>query len=116
MSDPSWSEVERWIAERLIGADDALAGAVERSDGGGLPSIQVDPLMGKFLSLVARMINAQRILEIGTLGGYSTIWLARALPEDGKLITLEYDPKHAEVAQENVAAAGLGDRVDQRVG
>jgi predicted O-methyltransferase YrrM len=116
VSDPSWSEVERWIADRLIGADEALAGAVERSDAGGLPSIQVDPLMGKFLSLVARMINAQRILEIGTLGGYSTIWLARALPEDGKLITLEYDPKHAEVAQENVAAAGLGDRVDQRVG
>jgi predicted O-methyltransferase YrrM len=116
VSDPSWSEVERWIADRLIGADEALAGAVERSDAGGLPSIQVDPLMGKFLSLVARMINAQRILEIGTLGGYSTIWLARALPDDGKLITLEYDPKHAEVAQENVAAAGLGDRVDQRVG
>jgi predicted O-methyltransferase YrrM len=116
VSEPSWSEVERWIADRIAPTDDALASAVERSEAGGLPAIAVDPLMGKFLNLVARMIKAKRILEIGTLGGYSTIWLARALPEDGKLITLEFDPGHAEVAQTNVSAAGLDDLVDQRVG
>jgi len=116
VSEPSWSEVERWIADRIAPTDDALASAVERSEAGGLPAIAVDPLMGKFLNLVARMIKAKRILEIGTLGGYSTIWLARALPEDGKLITLEFDPGHAEVAQTNVASAGLDDLVDQRVG
>jgi predicted O-methyltransferase YrrM len=116
VSDPRWNDVEDWIRGRVIPDDDALTEAVERSDAGGLPSIQVDPTMGKFLNLVARMVGAQRILEIGTLAGYSTIWLARALPADGKLITLEFDPKHAEVAKENVAAAGLGDLVDQRVG
>jgi predicted O-methyltransferase YrrM len=116
MSDPRWNEVEDWIRGRVIPDDDALTGAVERADAGGLPSIQVDPTMGKFLNLLARMTGAQRILEIGTLAGYSTIWLARALPADGRLITLEYDPQHAKVAEENIAAAGLGDRVDLRVG
>ena len=116
MSEASWNDVEHWIVDRLIGGDDALDAAVKESDAGGLPAIQVDPTMGKFLNLIARMVRAERILEIGTLGGYSTIWLARALPSDGKLITLEFDPKHAEVAQKNVATAGLGDLVDQRVG
>lgn len=111
-----WEEVERWIVDRAIGDDDALREAVARSEAAGLPAIQVDPPSGKLLNLLARMVGAQRVLEIGTLGGYSTIWLARALPEDGKLITLEFDPKHAEVAVKNVAAAGLGDRVDVRVG
>ena len=116
MSDPRWDDVENWIRERVIPDDDALTGAVERADAGGLPSIQVDPTMGKFLNLLARIAGAQRILEIGTLAGYSTIWLARALPADGRLITLEYDPQHAKVAEENIAAAGVGDLVDLRVG
>ena len=116
MSDPRWNDVEDWIRERVIPDDDALTEAVERSVAGGLPSIQVDPTMGKFLNLLARMVGAQRILEIGTLAGYSTIWLARALPADGRLITLEYDPQHAKVADENIAAAGYGDLVDLRVG
>jgi predicted O-methyltransferase YrrM len=108
--------MERWICERVIPRDEALDAAVQRSDAGGLPLVQVDPAMGKLLSLIARMVGAQRILEIGTLGGYSTIWLARALPSDGKLITLEFKPEHARVAEENVAAAGLSELVDQRVG
>ena len=116
MSDPRWNEVERWICEHVVPADDALMDAVEQSKASGLPSIQVDPTMGKLLNLLARMVGAQRILEVGTLGGYSTIWLARALPTDGKLITLEYDPEHAAVAEKNVAAAGYGDLVDLRVG
>jgi predicted O-methyltransferase YrrM len=116
VSDSRWNDVERWICDRLIPSDDALREAVERSDAAGVPSIQVDPTMGKLLHLLALMLRAERILEIGTLAGYSTIWLARALPEDGKLITLEYDPKHAAVAQENITAAGLRDLVDLRVG
>jgi predicted O-methyltransferase YrrM len=116
MSDPRWNNVEDWIRERVIPDDDALTEAVARADAGGLPSIQVDPTMGKFLNLLARLTGAQRILEIGTLAGYSTIWLARALPADGRLITLEYDPQHAKVAEENIAAAGLGELVDLRVG
>jgi predicted O-methyltransferase YrrM len=116
VDDQRFDDVEHWIVDHLIHADDALRGAVERSDADGLPLIQVDPPMGKLLNLLARMIGAQRILEIGTLAGYSSIWLARALPADGKLITLEFDPKHAAVAEENIAAAGLDERVDLRVG
>jgi predicted O-methyltransferase YrrM len=114
--DPRWDEVERWICDRVVQADDDLRAAVERSDAAGLPAIQVDPTMGKLLHLLATMLGARRVLEVGTLAGYSTIWLARALPADGKLITLEYDPKHAAVAQENIAAAGLDRLVDLRVG
>jgi predicted O-methyltransferase YrrM len=116
VNDPGWIDVERWICDRIVPSDDALREAVERSDAGGVPSIQVDPPMGKLLHLLALMIRAERVLEIGTLAAYSTIWLARALPEDGKLITLEYDPQHAAVAEENIAAAGLGELVDLRVG
>jgi predicted O-methyltransferase YrrM len=116
VSDQGFIGVERWITDRLIPADDALRDAVERTEANRLPAIQVDPTMGKLLNLLARMIGAQRILEIGTLAGYSTIWLARALPADGKLITLEYDPKHARVAEQNIAEAGFGDLVDLRVG
>jgi predicted O-methyltransferase YrrM len=93
VTDPRWEEMESWIRERVVPDDDALTRAVGRSDASGLPSIQVDPAMGKFLNLVARMTGAERILEVGTLGGYSTIWLARALPADGRLITLESDPQ-----------------------
>jgi predicted O-methyltransferase YrrM len=116
VSDERWGQVADWISGHVVPEDDALREAVERADAQGIPGIQVDPAMGKFLNVVARMIGAQRILEVGTLAGYSTIWLARALPEDGRLITLEYEPKHAAVAEENIAAAGLSDRVDLRVG
>jgi predicted O-methyltransferase YrrM len=116
VSDARWSEVERWICDRVVPSDDALRGAIEQSAAHGLPEIQVEPPTGKLLNLLARMVRAERILEIGVLGGYSTIWLARALPEDGKLIALEANPEFAAVAEKNVAAADLSDRVDLRVG
>jgi predicted O-methyltransferase YrrM len=111
-----WSDVDQYFAEALIPADPALEGALAASAEAGLPTISVAPNQGKLLHLLARIQGARSILEIGTLGGYSTIWLARALPEDGRLITLEADPKHAEVAGRNIAAAGVADRVDLRVG
>src|SRR3954467_14116207 len=116
MDDQRVNDVERWIVDHLLPDDDALRAAVERADASGIPPIQVEPTMGKLLYLVARMIGARRILEVGTLAGYSTIWMARALPPDGQLITLEYDPKHAEVAAENIVAAQLDALVDLRVG
>ena len=116
MSDPRWNEVERWVADRIVPADDALTAAVANMRAHGLPSIQVEPPTGKLLNLLARMVRAEWILEIGTLGGYSTIWLARALPDGGKLITLEANPEFAAVAQANIAGAGLGEVVDLRVG
>jgi len=116
VSESRWNEVERWICDRAVASDDALRGAVERSVAHGLPAIQVEPPMGKLLNLLARMIGAQKILEVGVLGGYSTIWLARALPDDGKLIALEANADFAAVAEQNVAAADLSDRVDLRVG
>ncbi|MEA2492600.1 MAG: hypothetical protein QOJ29_511, partial [Thermoleophilaceae bacterium] len=114
--DARWVEVERWICDRVVHVDDALTNAIEQSDAGGLPSIQVEPPTGKLLNMLARMVGAERILEIGVLGGYSTIWLARALPEGGKLIALEANADYAAVAEKNIAAAGLGDRVEIRVG
>jgi predicted O-methyltransferase YrrM len=114
--DPRWVEVEEWIVGRLIGHDEALEQALKAAADGGLPAIQVEPSTGKLLQLFARMVGAQRILEIGTLGGYSTIWLARGLPEDGRLITLEANPDYAAVAERNIANAGVADRVDLRVG
>jgi predicted O-methyltransferase YrrM len=116
VSEERWNEVERWMRDRVVPDDDALGEAVERSAAEGLPSIQVEPPAGKLLNLIARMIRAERILEIGTLGGYSTIWLARALPRGGRLISLEFDPHYADVARKNVAGAGLGEVVDIRVG
>ena len=110
--DPSWAAVDAYIGGRLLGQDDALAAALCANAGGGLPDIDVSPAQGRMLHLLARMAGARRILEIGTLGGYSTIELARALPDDGKLTTLEIDPHHAEVARANIAAAGLADRVE----
>jgi predicted O-methyltransferase YrrM len=109
-------EFENWIEQRLIRSDPALVAAASGSEERGLPPIQVDPPMGKLLSLLVRMVSAQRVLEIGTLGGYSTIWMARALPDDGELVTLEFRPEYAEVARENIARAELSDRVDIRVG
>ena len=116
MSKKKWTAVDRYISEALIPADPVLEAALTASKKAGLPEIAVSPSQGKFLMILAQAIGARSILEMGTLGGYSTIWLARALPTDGKLITLEFDPKHAEVARANVAAAGFGDKVEVRVG
>ncbi|MBA3897163.1 MAG: O-methyltransferase [Sphingomonadaceae bacterium] len=111
-----WAAVDAYIADRLIGGDAALDGALAANAAGGLPAIDVSAAQGKMLHLMARMAGARRILEVGTLGGYSTIWLARALPESGKLVTLEIDPHHAEVARANLTRAGVADRVEVRVG
>jgi predicted O-methyltransferase YrrM len=100
----------------LLPADAALDGAQEASRAAELPAISVSAAQGKFLHLLTRIQRARKVLEIGTLGGYSTIWLARAVPPDGRVITLEYDPKHAEVARGSIARAGVSDRVDIRVG
>ncbi len=116
MTQKLWSAVDDYIADTMIPSDPALDGAIEASGAAGLPDIAVAPNQGKLLHLMARMAGARRILEIGTLGGYSTIWLARALPPDGHLVTLEYDPKHAEVARANIARAGLSDLVEVKTG
>jgi predicted O-methyltransferase YrrM len=111
-----WSAVDRYITETVTPADPALKAALDASAAAGLPEIQVAPNQGKLLHMLARVQGARAILEIGTLGGYSTIWLARALPQGGRLITLEADPKHAEVARANIARAGLSGVVDLRLG
>ena len=116
MTQSTWDAVDAYLSERLISPDPVLSAALVASDAAGLPKIQVAPNQGKLLHLVARMCGARRILEIGTLGGYSTIWLARALPPDGLLITLEYEPRHAAVAKDNVNRAGLSGVVEVRVG
>jgi predicted O-methyltransferase YrrM len=116
MTQGLWTEVDRYFTGALVAPDPGLEAALAASDAAGLPAISVAPNEGKLLYLLARLRGARRILEIGTLGGYSTIWLARALPDGGKLITLEYDPRHAEVARANIANAGLADRVEVRVG
>ena len=114
--DALWSAVDAYL-DRIVAADDsALTGALARSEAAGLPSIQVSPAQGKLLALLARMCGARRILEIGTLGGYSTIWLARALPADGRLVSLELDPAHADVARANLAVAAPRSSVEVRVG
>jgi predicted O-methyltransferase YrrM len=115
MSEQLWNAVDDYFAP-LLGEDDALRAAVQDSIAAGLPAISVAPNQGKLLHLLARMTGARRILEVGTLGGYSTIWLARALPHNGKIITLELDQHHADVARTNVDRAGVGDLVDIRVG
>jgi predicted O-methyltransferase YrrM len=111
-----WAAVDAYINETLVPVDDALDAALKASDAAGLPQISVTPNQGKFLHLLARIRGARNILEVGTLGAYSTIWLARALPRDGKLITIEADPKHADVALANIARAGFADRVELRRG
>jgi predicted O-methyltransferase YrrM len=116
MTQELWSKVDDYINESLVPGDAALENAVKKSNEAGLPQIQVSPSQGKLLHVLARTIGARRILEIGTLGGYSTIWLARALPADGKVITLEASLKHAEVAKGNIAAAGLAEKVELRLG
>jgi predicted O-methyltransferase YrrM len=116
MTQDTWTAVDRYIADQLVSPDAALDAALESSTAAGLPAINVSPNQGKFLHLLARIQGARSILEIGTLGGYSTIWLARALPADGRLITLEAEPEHVSVARANIARAGLDGIVDVRLG
>jgi predicted O-methyltransferase YrrM len=116
MSQGQWTAVDDYITDLFVPPDPALDGALKAATDAGLPAIHVAPNQGKLLSILAQSIGAKKILEIGTLGGYSTIWLARALPVGGKLITLEYDPKHANVARANITNAGLDGVVEVRVG
>lgn len=111
-----WQAVDDYIADKLLGADDALAATLANNTAHSLPPIDVSAAQGKMLFLLAQIAGTKNILEIGTLGGYSTIWLARALPADGRLITLELDPHHATVARTNLERAGVGGLVDIRVG
>ena len=116
MTQELWSAVDRYINDLFVPRDAALNAAVQASDAAGLSPINVSPNQGKLLQLLASVQGARTILEIGTLGGYSTIWLARALPAGGRLITLESDPKHFEVARVNIVRAGLADTVELRLG
>ena len=116
MPQETWSAVDSYITDTLIAADPILEAALAANAAAGLPSIDLAPNQGKFLHLLARIQGAKRILEIGTLGGYSTIWLAGALPPGGTLVTLEFSPEHAAVASKNIAYAGLSDKVSVMVG
>lgn len=116
MTQSQWTAVEQYITGLLVPADPALEAALAAAAAAGLPAISVSPNEGKLLHLIARIRGARHILEIGTLAGYSTIWLARALAPGGRLITLEFDPKHAAIARANIAHAGLAGVVDVRVG
>lgn len=116
MNEKQWKAVDRYIFGRLVESDPVLEAALEASASAGLPAIHVAPNQGKLLMLLAQVIGARRILEFGTLGAYSTIWLARALPRDGRLITLEANPEHAKVAQANIERAQLDGVVELRVG
>ncbi len=116
MDETLWSDVDRFIEQSLGSAGEEFEHALRASAAGGLPDIQVSAPQARLLSLLARTVGARRILEVGTLGGYSTLWLARALPEDGKLVTLEIDPKHADVAEANFRHAGLAQRIELRRG
>lgn len=116
MSQEIWNAVDDYVAPRLAKHDDALAGALAASTAAGLPEIAVSQLQGQMLHVLAKSVGALKVLEIGTLGGYSTIWLARALPDGGQVVTLELEPHHAEVARANLQKAGVADMVDIRVG
>ena len=111
-----WTEVDRYYGDLLAPSDKTLDRVSLASEQAGLPSIAVSQLQGKFLEVLVRICGARRVLEIGTLGGYSTIWMARALPKDGRIVTLEFDPRHAEIASANLRRAGVSDRVDLRIG
>lgn len=113
---PTPQAVDAFLDSTVVGEDPALAAALESSDAAGLPSIAVSVQQGKFLCLLAGAIGARRILEIGTLGGFSTIWLARGAGPEGRVVTLEYEPKHAEVAKANLQRAGVADRVEVIMG
>jgi predicted O-methyltransferase YrrM len=116
MTEDAWKAVDEYFTGHLLGPDPVLDAALEANTIGKLPAIDVSAAQGKLLQILARSIGARRILEVGTLGGYSTIWLARALPADGQLVTCEVDPHHAEVARENLKLAGLDTVVDVKVG
>jgi predicted O-methyltransferase YrrM len=111
-----WTDVDRYICEQLVASDEALDGAQRAAKEAGLPPISVSAAQGKLLQILVQLQRAKTVLEIGTLGGYSTIWMARALPAGGRLISLEIDPKHAEVATASLEAAGVGDKVEVRLG
>jgi predicted O-methyltransferase YrrM len=116
MTQEQWSRVDEYVNALMLPRDEVLEAALAAGQAAGLPAINVAPNQGKFLSLLAQIQGASRILEIGTLAGYSTIWLARALPKSGRLVTLELDPKHAEVARANIERADLSALVEIRVG
>ncbi|BBA39792.1 MULTISPECIES: O-methyltransferase [Burkholderia] len=116
MNQDQWNQVDAYFSATLVPSDDALDAALAASDAAGLPAINVAPNQGKLLQLLATIRGARRILEVGTLGGYSTIWLARALPPGGTLVTLELNPEHAKVATRNIARAGFAEVVTVVVG
>ena len=116
MTQEQWTAVDGYVQDLFIPRDPTLEAVLQASTAAGLPAINVSPLQGKLLQLLARMHEARTILEIGTLGGYSTIWLARALPADGRLVTLEVNPRYAEIARTNIARVGLTNIVDVRLG
>jgi caffeoyl-CoA O-methyltransferase len=116
MSERRWAAVDHALERQLIGTDQALEDALRATRAAGMPEIQISALQGRLLQILASGIRARRILEIGTLAGYSSIWMARALPPDGRLVTLELSAKHASVARANLERAGVGDRVEVRVG
>jgi predicted O-methyltransferase YrrM len=116
VAQDTWTALDEYVTDLLVPADEALDAAVQAGEEAGLPQIQVSPPQGKLLYLLAKTVGARSILEFGTLAGYSTIWLARALPADGRLITLEANPEYAEVATASIAAAGLDEVVEVRVG
>ncbi len=116
MTKDIWEAVENYFEKTLLGPDSALDAALADAAAANLPAIQVASVHGKLLHLLARIMGARNILEIGTLGGYSTIWMARALPEGGRIVTLEASPKHADIAQKNFARAGVADKVELRLG
>ena len=112
----TWTAVDRYFSKALIKPDRRLDAALNANRKAELPAIDVTPLQGRFLEVLVRATGARRVLEIGTLGGYSTIWLARAIPDNGLVVTLELEPKHASIAQRNIEKAGLSQRVDLRIG
>jgi caffeoyl-CoA O-methyltransferase len=116
MNNEIFGSVDHYISNLVGHEDEALIAATRSLKEAGMPAISVSPNQGKFLQVLALLCNAKNILELGTLAGYSTIWMARALPKDGRLITLEYDPKHAAVAQKNIERAGVADLVEIRTG
>jgi predicted O-methyltransferase YrrM len=116
IAQPKWKAVDRYFGDLLAPADAQLTAALKANRAAGLPAIDVSPLQGKFLHLLIKMMRPKRVLEIGTLGGYSTLWMARALPRGGRIVTLEYEPRHAEVARANLKNAGVLKSVDLRVG
>ena len=116
LAKENWAAVDQLLESFLLPKDEALSAALAAAEQAGLPPIQVPPVQGRFLHLLARAIGARRVLEFGTLGGYSTIWLARALPDGGRLTSLELNPAYADVARTNLERAGVGDRAEVVVG